>query len=43
MRFDDRPRPRRMRLLKLGLVKEGLHRRGYFLAQNSRKTIFCPS
>jgi len=32
MRFDDRSRAAWMRLIKLGLVEEGLHRRGYFLA-----------
>jgi hypothetical protein len=25
MRFDESPRPTRVRLIKLGLVKEGLH------------------
>jgi len=35
MRFDDRSRTAWMRLIKLGLVEEGLHRRAYFLAQNS--------
>ena len=35
MRFDDRPRSRRVWLIQLGLVEEGLHRRVYFLAQNS--------
>jgi hypothetical protein len=35
MRFDESPRPTRVRLIKLRLVEEGLHRRVYFLAQNS--------
>jgi hypothetical protein len=26
MRFDDRPRPARVRLIKLRLIKSGLHR-----------------
>ena len=42
MRFNDRACPRRMRLLKLGLMEEGLHGRPCFLAQNSRKDHLLP-
>src|SRR6266567_1067590 len=35
MRFDDRSRTAWMRLIKLGLVEETLHKQAYFLAQNS--------
>jgi hypothetical protein len=35
MRLSDRSRAAWMRLIKLGLMEEGLHRRAYFLAQDS--------